>query len=264
MSSELLDKKGRIFNVQRFSIHDGPGIRTIVFLKGCPLRCRWCCNPEGQQWETQQMSQGGTVRTVGRDVTVREVIEEIERDRVYYNRSGGGGVTLSGGECLAQPEFSEAILRCAKDAGLTTAIETTGYADYSVIERILPYVDTVLMDIKHTDPEKHREFTSKDNALILENAKKIAKEARRLIIRTPVVPGFNDTEDEIRAIARFAKSLDGVREMHLLPYHRIGSDKYAGLGRHYTMDGVMPPKKEWMQVLLEVVRAEGLDAQIGG
>jgi pyruvate formate lyase activating enzyme len=143
-------------------------------------------------------------------------------------------------------------------------METCGFASPDRYRRIQPLVDLFLFDYKLTDPALHKQYIGQDNTLILENAKRIAKEARRLIIRTPVVPGFNDTEDEIRAIARFAKSLDGVREMHLLPYHRIGSDKYAGLGRHYTMDGVMPPKKEWMQVLLEVVRAEGLDAQIGG
>jgi len=217
MENSLLQTKGRIFNIQRFSIHDGPGIRTIIFLKGCPLRCRWCCNPESQEWKHETIVTGGVTKEVGRDVTVEEVMEEILRDRVYYNRSGGGGVTLSGGECLWQPDFSEALLKASKEYGISTAIETTGYAEMDVIRRLLPYVDTVLMDIKHTDPEKHKEFTTRDNGLILENAKHIAREAKCLIVRTPVIPTFNDTEDEIRSIANFAKSLDGVREMHLLP-----------------------------------------------
>ena len=264
MDQTLLETKGRIFNIQRFSIHDGPGVRTIVFLKGCPLRCRWCCNPESQEWKFETMVTGGVSKTVGKDVTVEDVLKEIERDRIYYRRSGHGGVTLSGGECLWQPDFSAALLRACKEAGISTAIETTGYADMDVIRRILPYVDTVLMDIKHTNSEKHKEFTTRDNELILENARQIAREANELIIRTPVIPSFNDGEEEIRSIATFAKSLDGVKEMHLLPYHRIGSDKYAGLGRTYTMSHIQVPTKETMQNLLRVVTEVGLKCQIGG
>ena len=263
MENDLLSVKGRIFNIQRFSIHDGPGVRTIVFLKGCPLRCKWCCNPESQEWDVQQMKVADTVKTVGKDVTVGDVMEQVEKDRIYYRRSGFGGMTLSGGECTWQPDFSEALLKTAKENGISTAIETTAHAEIGVIRRLLPYIDTVLMDIKHIDPIKHRDYTTKDNVLILENAKIIAKEAKKLIIRTPVVPTFNDTEDEIRAIAEFAKSI-GVTEMHLLPYHRIGSDKYAGLGRRYEMAHINVPEKEKMQRLLEVVNSTGLKGQIGG
>ena len=264
MESTLQNIKGRIFNIQRFSLHDGPGVRTIVFLKGCPLRCRWCCNPESQSFECESITTGGVTKNLGEDITVGEILREVERDRAYYYRSGGGGMTLSGGECLMQPEFSEALLRCAKEKGISTAIETTGYAPIEVIRRLLPYVDTVLMDIKHISSEKHKEFTGKDNALILENAKIIAREARRLIIRTPVIPTFNDTDEEIRAIVEFAKSLDTVREIHLLPYHRIGSDKYAGLGRKYEMEHIRVPEKEKMQKLLGIVNDIGLEGRIGG
>ena len=264
MDHALLQTKGRIFNIQRFSIHDGPGVRTIVFLKGCPLRCRWCCNPESQEWKFETMVTGGVAKTVGRDVTVEEVLDEIQRDQVYYRRSGFGGMTLSGGECLWQPDFSEALLRAAKESGITTAIETTGYAEMDVIRRLLPYVDTVLMDIKHMNSEKHREFTTRENTKILENAKCIAKEAKSLIVRTPVIPTFNDTEAEVRDIAEFAVSLETVQEMHLLPYHRIGSDKYAGLGRSYTMNHIRPPEHQTMQELLAVVNRTGLKGQIGG
>ena len=264
MENSILETTGRIFNIQRFSIHDGPGIRTIIFLKGCPLRCKWCCNPESQEWKQETMITAGASKQVGRDVTVREVMEEVLRDRVYYNRSGGGGMTLSGGECLWQPDFSEALLKAAKEYGVSTAIETTGYAEMDVIRRLLPYVDTVLMDIKHTDPDKHKEFTTRDNGLILENAKHMARESKELIVRTPVIPTFNDSPAEIRSIAEFARSLDGVKEMHLLPYHRIGSDKYAGLGRTYTMAHVSPPPREQMEKLLEIVCATGLNGKIGG
>ncbi len=261
---ELLNVKGRVFNIQRFSIHDGPGVRTIVFLKGCPLKCKWCCNPESQDYRPEIITIGGTNKNVGKDVTVAEIMEEIERDRVYYRRSGFGGVTLSGGECLWQPEFSRALLAVCKEKGISTAIETTGYADMEIIRRILPYVDTVLMDIKHINSKKHEQFTTKENSLILENAKHIAKEANKLIIRTPVIPTFNDTEEEIEEIAKFAVSLNTVKEMHLLPYHRIGSDKYAGLGRKYEMAHISPPSKEKMQELLKIVTKYGLIGQIGG
>ncbi len=264
MNNDILSVRGRIFNVQRFSIHDGPGIRTIVFLKGCPLRCRWCCNPESQKYDFETMISDGVQKNVGRDVTVSETLEEIERDRVYYNRSGGGGVTLSGGECLWQPDFSEALLRACKERGISTAIETTGYADADTVRRVIAHTDTVLMDIKHMNGAKHKEFTTRDNALILENARIIAKEAKCLIIRTPVIPTFNDTEEEIRDIASFAASLDGVKELHLLPYHRIGSDKYAGLGREYAMAHIQPPSSERMNRLLETVNSVGLKGQIGG
>lgn len=257
-------QKGRIFDIQRFSIHDGPGVRTIIFLKGCPLRCRWCCNPESQDWKTETIVTAGVAKTVGQEVTVGEIMEEIQRDRVYYNRSGGGGITLSGGECLWQPRFSLALLQAAKELGISTAIETTGYADMEVIRSMLPYIDTVLMDIKHTDGAKHKAYTTKDNALILENARHIAKEAKEFIVRTPVIPTFNDTPEEIRSIAEFAVSLGTVKQMHLLPYHRIGSDKYAGLGREYTMAHIKVPEKAHMQMLLDVVNQTGLQGQIGG
>lgn len=255
--------KGRIFDIQRFSVHDGPGIRTIVFLKGCPLRCRWCCNPESQSYEIQQMTMNGKVKTVGRDVTAGEVIAEVERDYGYYRRSGGG-LTLSGGETLTQPDFAVALLALAHQRGINTAIESTGFADFSVIQKILPHLDLYLMDIKHIDSDKHKAFTGQPNDLILANAQKIARSPVKLIIRTPVVPGFNDTVEEIGAIARFAASLPGVEEMHLLPYHRIGSDKYKGLGREYTLAHIEPPSQEHMNKLLEVVNRCGLRGQIGG
>ncbi|MBQ9115622.1 MAG: glycyl-radical enzyme activating protein [Clostridia bacterium] len=261
--NKLYSVKGRIFDIQRFSVHDGPGVRTIIFLKGCPLRCRWCCNPESQEWNIQEMTLGGQTKTVGRDVTVGEIMDEIIGDRPYYRRSGGG-ITLSGGESLGQPEFAVALLKSAKNAGITTAIETTGYASREVVASYLPYLDTVLMDIKHMDGEKHKEFTGRDNALILDNARFIAESGAHLVIRTPVVPTFNDTIEEIGDIARFAASLPGVKEHHLLPYHRIGTDKYAGLGRKYTLPDIMPPSDEKMQELLSVVNGIGLKGQIGG
>ena len=160
-------------------------------------------------------------------------------------------------------DISEKRVLAAKEAGITTAMETTAFADREVIARFLPYLDTVLMDIKHMNGAKHKEFTTRDNATILENARYIAESGVRLIIRTPVIPTFNDTEEEIGAIAKYAASI-GVKEHHLLPYHRIGTDKYKGLDREYTLSHIMPPDGEKMQRLLSVVISLGLKGQIGG
>lgn len=257
------DTKGRIFNIQRFSIHDGPGIRTIVFLKGCYMRCAWCCNPESQRYEIETLIEGGKEKTVGKDVTVAELMPEILSDMPYYRRSGGG-VTLSGGEVLAQADFARDLLRACREAGLHTAIETAASLPYSEIEKLLPYLDLVLMDVKHMDPAVHKEYTGISNERILENARTIAESGVELIIRTPVIPGVNDNDRDIRAISAFAASLPGVREHHLLPYHRLGSDKYTGLGRKYSLSEIQPPSRERMEHLLSVAEESGLKCQIGG
>ena len=200
---------------------------------------------------------------MGKDVTVEEVLEIVKKDLPYYRRSKGG-ITLSGGECTLQPDFSAGLLRGAKELGISTAIESMAFADYSSIEKILPYLDLYLLDLKHMNGKKHKEYTGWGNERILENAKKIAKSGVELIIRTPVVPAFNDSAEDIRAIAKFAASLDGVKEYHLLPYHRLGQDKYAGLGRNYSLKEIEPPTKEKMQYLLSVAEESGLKCQIGG
>ena len=262
---DYLNTKGRIFDMQRYSLHDGNGIRTIVFLKGCVLRCRWCCNPESQEYAIQTMLVQGEPKIIGRDVTVQEVMEKVERDRPYYRRTGGG-MTLSGGESLCQPDFAEALLRAAKERGINTAMESMGCAKWEVIERILPWLDQYLLDIKHMNPAKHKEYTGRSNELMLENARKIAASGKtELSIRIPVIPGFNDTPEEIRAIAAYTRELQNVRRLHLLPYHRLGQDKYAGLGREYLMGDVEPPTNTRMQELLDVaVQTSKVECQIGG
>lgn len=257
--------KGRIFDIQKFSIHDGDGIRTIVFLKGCVLRCRWCCNPESQEYPIQTMVVAGEEKIIGRDVTVDEVMKTVEQDRPYYYRSGGG-LTLSGGESLCQPEFARDLLRAAKEDGINTAMESMGCAKYEVIESILPYLDHYLLDIKHMNPAKHKEFTGRSNELMLENARKIASyKGTRLSIRVPVIPTFNDSPEEIRDIAVFADKLPGVDDIYLLPYHRLGQDKYEGLGREYELPDILPPEPEHMQMLKKVVETSSkLRCQIGG
>jgi len=262
---DYLNTRGRIFDIQRYSIHDGTGIRTICFLKGCVLRCKWCCNPESQEYGIQQMTVRGKVETIGQDITVAEVMETVEKDRPYYDRSGGG-LTLSGGESLCQPEFSRDLLRAAKASGINTAMESMACAKWEVIEQILPYLDHYLMDIKHINSAKHKQFTGKGNELMLENAGKIAVSGRtKLSIRVPVVPTFNDSPEEIRDIAVFADKLPGVEDIYLLPYHRLGQDKYEGLGRSYELPDILPPEPDYMQMLKQVVEANSrLRCQIGG
>lgn len=262
---DYLNTKGRIFDIQRYSIHDGPGIRTIVFLKGCVLRCRWCCNPESQEYKIQTMKVLGEDKVIGRDTTVEEMLQVVEQDRSYYRRSGGG-LTLSGGESLCQPEFARDLLRAAKEHGINTAMESMACAPFETIEEILPYLDLYLMDIKHTNPAKHKEFTGRSNELMLENARRVALSGKcRLIIRVPVIPTFNATVEEIQGIASFADTLPGVEQLHLLPYHRLGQDKYTGLGREYKMDGILPPTAEEMNTLKRASEAVStLKVQIGG
>lgn len=265
MDTDFLQTKGRIFDIQRYSIHDGNGIRTIVFLKGCVLRCRWCCNPESQEYAIQTMMVQGKPKIIGRDVTVAEAMEEVEKDRPYYRRSGGG-LTLSGGESLCQPKFARGLLHAARAVGISTAMESMACADYEVIESLLPYLDQYLMDIKHMDPQKHKAFTGRSNELMLENARKVAASGMtQLSIRVPVIPTFNDTPEEIREIARFADKLPGVARIHLLPYHRLGQDKYDGLGREYLMKDILPPTNEHMEMLKRTVEQNSrLICQIGG
>ena len=253
--------KGRIFDIQKFSVHDGPGIRTIVFLKGCTLRCRWCCNPESQRFEPETMMRSGEPTAVGRDVTAGEVMNEVLKDMPYYRRSGGG-LTLSGGEAFCQPEFAEALLALAKESGINTAVETAANVPSENILRSLQYIDLFLLDIKHMNSAKHKEFTGADNFRIHENARLIAK-SNCLIVRTPTIPTFNDTEEEIRAIARFACEINAA-EMHLLPYHRLGFDKYTGLSREYSMGGLVTPSKEKMELMRLAAESEGITASIGG
>ena len=298
--------KGIVFDIQRFSVHDGPGIRTLIFLKGCPLSCRWCSNPESQQKEPEiifmpqrcinclkcqlicpknaidfnltarvcrqkcdlcgrcvEICHSRALNISGSEQTVGEVLAEIKKDSNHYRRSAGG-ITLSGGEPLAQPDFAEELLKGCKANGWHTAIETSGYTNEKVLKRILLWTDLVLLDIKHMDSTKHREGTSVSNEVILKNAQVIALTGVSMIIRTPVIPGFNDNLDNIREIAQFALKLGIVRELHLLPYHRLGQQKYAYLGKEYLLEGLKPPSREDMAGLKKVVESYGLTCSIGG
>lgn len=275
----MKEEFGNIFNIQRFSVHDGPGIRTVVFLKGCPLRCRWCANPESQKsevelawtaskcigckkcensnlscrprFEEERLKWGNlsetdidpiekicpskALHTIGHKASVSEVINDIEKDQVFYGDEEGG-LTLSGGEPLLQHKFALNLLRTAKDHGINTCIETTGYAPTDIFLQVASELDYLLMDIKTMRSDTHKAFTGVDNRLIIENFKAVREEFPLLPVhvRTPVIPGFNDDEDSIREIHDFLASYKNVR-YELLKYHRLGVQKYESLGREYEM-----------------------------
>ena len=222
---------GIVFDIEHFASRDGPGIRTAVFLKGCPLRCIWCQNPESWKYEPEPIADGpnGAIRICGVSRTADEIVEEVLRDRPFYERSGGG-VTLSGGEALAQAAFCTAILRGVHAAGVHTAIETSGYAPLKVIREVEPYVDLWLYDIKQLDPAKFLKYTARPLDLVLSNLRHLDAGGRRIILRLPMIPGINDDAKELAAIAKLANGLVSVEALEVLPYNPYGVDKAKLLG----------------------------------
>lgn len=277
---------GVVFNIQKYSVHDGPGIRTLVFLKGCPLSCRWCSNPESQAFQVELAFNPGRclgfsqcerclkvcpsqaiarlddkpvfnravcdschrpcveacpsqgVIAYGQRKTVGEVLDQVEQDSIFYSRSGGG-VTLSGGEPLAQPEFTLALLREARRRRINTSMETCGQAPWEVLRQAAEMLDSIMFDIKSMDNAKHKEFAGVPNARILENFTLLAKNFPSLPIhvRTPVIPGFNDTPEDVEAIVQAVSGYPNV-DYELLPYHRLGTQKYSFLNREAPMGEV--------------------------
>jgi len=222
---------GIVFDVEHFATKDGPGIRTAVFLKGCPLRCIWCQNPESWKYEPEPIADGphGETRICGKSRTVEYVLEEVLRDRPFYANSGGG-LTLSGGEPLAQSAFCTEILRLTHEAGVHTAIETCGYAPRKVIETVEPFVDLWLYDIKEMDPAKFLKYTGRPLDLVLSNLRHLAANKRRIVLRLPMIPGLNDDEAELAAIGRLADELKCVEALDVEPYNPYGVDKAEKLG----------------------------------
>lgn len=276
-------KSGYVFNIQQFSVHDGPGIRTIVFLKGCPLHCPWCSNPESQStapelaWSSSKcmgchlcmatcpqkvITQGNNgeikinrdlcqkcfkcteacpttaLRVFGKKMSIEEVLREVESDSAFYRRSEGG-MTLSGGEPLLQADFAINLLKEAKCHGIKTAIETCGCVEWSAMEQACHLLNTVIYDIKCIDATKHKRHTGVTNEQILGNFEKMCRQFPHLPIlaRTPIIPGFNDSEDDVLAIIDFIKQFPNVT-YELLPYHRLGQPKYISLGREYPLGDV--------------------------
>ncbi len=222
---------GIVFDVTHFATKDGPGIRTAFFLKGCPIRCIWCQNPESWKFEPEPMPDGpnGAVRICGKSRSAEDVVEEALRDKPFYEASGGG-LTLSGGEALAQPAFCKEILERAKQAGLHTAIETSGYAPGHVIKLIEPFVDLWLYDIKQLDEEKFRRYVKGAMAPVMENIRYLNAQKRRMFMRLPMIPGINDDEAELTAVGRLADELASVEALEVIPYNPYGIDKAKKLG----------------------------------
>ena len=218
--------EGTIFNVWKFATKDGPGIRTVVALKGCPLRCVWCHSPESWSYDIEKYSNG---ETVGWKTTAEKVVEEVLRDKPFYDASGGG-LTLTGGEPLAQAGFCREILRLAKKAGLHTAIETSGYAPLKVVKAVEPFVDLWLYDVKLLDPANCLKHTGRPLAPVLENIRHLNAAKRRIVMRCPMIPGINDDDAELKARGALADELDAVEAVDVLPYVPYGVDKARRLG----------------------------------
>ncbi len=299
--------KGKIFNIMKYSIHDGPGIRTTVFFKGCPLNCQWCHNPEGQGFGQELMYRidqcvgcgkcleicpsGATTSTdgklgylrnictacgecctvchagvrelVSKEMSVSEVMSEIEKDVIFYDESGGG-VTFSGGEAMMQPEFLLEILKNCRKKEIHTAVETCGFVSLDSLQMISEYVDLFLYDIKLMDREKHQNLTGVPNELILSNLHWLAEHHTKVIVRVAIIPGINDDEEAIRLIGEFVTSLKWVSEIHCLPYHKAGVDKYQRLGLVYCLPDVQSPDNTRMKEIVRELEQFGITAKIGG
>lgn len=310
------ESQGVIFNIQRFTIHDGPGVRTELFLKGCPLRCRWCSNPEGWKPEIElgiykakcisekkcgacleacpkpgtlkfyrgklvemdrarcedcracyEACPSDAIKLWGKRMSISECMREIRKDRGYYERSGGG-VTISGGEPLLQSAFVSELFRSCKEEDIHTCCESTLCVDWKDIERVLPYTDLVISDLKHMDSIQHRKYTGVGNGLILKNLKKLAEIKRDLILRIPVIPGVNDDMENIEATADFIlQEMKGrVRTLQLLSFMRLGEEKYASLNLPYPMESLRISRKifqKHVEELAEYFNSRGIHCLVG-
>lgn len=301
-----LELEGTIFDIQRFSLHDGPGIRTLVFMKGCPLRCEWCSNPESQNprpelmfFEEKCIRCGACLevcpdpdalrarrplvseecracgkcvdvcyaearRLVGRTVTVEDVLKVIRRDVVFYEQSHGG-VTVGGGEPLLQGRFVAALLRHCKAEGLHTGIETCGFAPWETFREVLEHVDLLQMDLKHLDSRKHRERTGVGNERILENARRASRLVGQMVVRLPLIPGFNSDAETLHALGAFVRDeLAGVIRIDVLPYHSTGQSKSVRLGREYPLAGLQTLTATEVADARAILESYGLDVRAGG
>lgn len=301
-----MQHRGIVFDIKGFAIHDGPGIRTTVFLKGCPLRCEWCHNPESQalrpvlaQFKSNcigclkclarcphgALSAGedgividrggcqacgacaetcyaGALVLRGRRMTVEQVMAEVRKDRPFYENSGGG-MTLSGGEPLFQPDFAIALLKAARAEGLHTCLDTCGYVSAHVLAQALPYVDLVLYDIKSVNSQRHRSRTGRPNQRILENLRALTTDGVPIKLRMPLVPGFNDRPEDIAEAARFVADLKHPPPLEILPYHRLGVGKCEALGMSAPFEAE-PPALAAVEALAEVARSYGVQCDVGG
>jgi pyruvate formate lyase activating enzyme len=298
---------GRVFEIERYAINDGPGIRTLIFLKGCGLGCLWCSNPESQNAHPQlvhyakkcleckacvsicerdalSLVSGGIVIQrdrcdgcgacisvcntqalvlLGKSMTPEETVAEVLKDEPFYQRSGGG-VTFSGGEPLMQGEFVLRVAELCKEHYISTAVETCGFVSWDTFMRVLPAIDLFLYDLKEMDPERHREYTGVKNDLVLENFIKLAGTGKEIIVRVPVIPGYNDRDENFKMIIDFIRRYATGSRVDLLPYHRLGKPKYDRLGMTYIPESVDPPPPSRMERLKEEFMQAGFQVSIGG
>ena len=305
--SETAVNKRMVVDITRMTVHNGPGIRTLVLFKGCPLRCIWCSTPESQK-ESAEVAffpdkcilcgdcipvcpQGAIIileKTIilnreicdncgqcvsvcntealllfGQEYTVEELVDEVKKDEIIYKHSGGG-VTVSGGEPFFRPEFLLTLLKEMKRYGINCGIDTCGFADRKHIEAALPYVDFFLWDIKHMNRDKHIEYTGVSNELILDNLRFVSDNDIPVYLRLPVIPGYNDSEDNLLDLCHFAKTLFSLEEIDLLPMHHLGKGRYAALGREYQIDGIPLIEEETMDEMKRLVESTGLKCNIIG
>ncbi len=244
---------GRVLTIEKTSIHDGQGLRTVVFLKGCSMRCKWCSTPESQSYQIEH--------GYGMDMTVEDVVKEVSKDEIFFFHSGGG-VTLSGGEVLEQADFAREILKECLIRGIHTAIETNFFSEYQEIEKLLPYLNALYVDIKLMDEEAHRAWTGVSNKKILENILLLDRSSYpvEVHVRVPVIPTVNMSEKNLMSTLDFCRNLGKINDIELLPYHRLGIDTYKKIGKKYELKEIQPPSKETLYSLAEsmAARAKGL------
>jgi len=265
--------KGLIFNVKRYSVHDGPGIRVTIFMKGCPMSCRWCHNPEGISPDQESVDKNERVgekefirrEEAGKYYSAEDIVKILERERIFINHSGGG-VTFSGGEPLYQTDFLAETLSECRNSGYHTAIDTCGYAETSKLLTIIPYTNLFLYDLKHIDEKIHYVNTGVSNALILNNFEVLLDMGKDVIVRIPVIPGFNDDQLSLGQLRKFliANKKNNLKRIDLLPYHKTGIAKYRKFGRENKMDEVEQPGKEMMLEMKDYFSLTGIKTKIGG
>lgn len=261
--------KGIIYDIKRFAIHDGPGIRTTVFLKGCCCDCWWCHNPESRSPDIftcqKEVRLDGIkvnrTQVIGEEIDTQQLMHEIEKDMVFFEQSQGG-VTFSGGEPLQQIDFLRDMLILCKEKGLHTTLDTTAFCEPSVLRSIEPYVDLFMVDLKFMDEDLHRKYVGVSNRLILENLKDLLDKGKRVWLRIPVVPNVN-TSDIDKMIA-FLNECPKPEQMNLLPYHKIGRHKYKQFGLAYRLDGIEEPTEAFMQMLKQKFEKHLNKVEIGG
>lgn len=259
-------KKPYIFNIQKFSVNDGPGVRTTIFFKGCPISCAWCHNPESRSYEPQEMeNKDGIIEVVGQQYTIAELIKKVEQDQMFYEQSGGG-VTLSGGECLSQnPEYILELVKELKNSGISVAIDTCGVVQFDIIEMILEYVDIFLYDLKFIDTDLHLKYTSVGNELVLDNLKKLSNANANINLRLIMLDGINTDEKTINETIKWLKDENiKVSTINLLPYHSFGRDKYKRLKMNYDESVFITPGDDTLNVIKTMFENEGFKTAIGG